>query len=332
MLFIVLLRNSIGEDNMCAQKTAPKSTPVERMRNDAIDWLAVQIARPKSQVENPRLRRHVQGPLGSTSEIALRSFLKRPEGGEFYLSFSSMAELEKFDRLLEKSGLFKNIECVFSKVRDPDTRKIELEVTVTLENRELGLADAKKLLEPKEEKLLGIAREEEAKRTEFRKGGMEEDVLLEMAEKGLSLDPLHGATPVKMEMEGEPAEKIKTPKKERELGFRGWYLSSSSGKKVPIFSKNWDKNEEERKRLWGELVESGKCTFKVNSRILRKFESERFREQFLGLLRNQGISDPRITIKGNSITIRRVVGSEAAAKEEYERILEGIKKGSRGEV
>ncbi len=293
---------------MCAQKTAPKKTDsVETLRNDAIAWLALQIARPKEYVENPRLSRHIHGPLGSANEISLRAFFKRGSGSEFYLTFDSMDELVKFDRLLEKSGLFTNIDCSFVKRDDG-----KLDVTVTLDPRELTLAEAKKLLGAKENTLLGIARNEGEGPSEFRQG-MEEvgDIVEDSLE---NYDPLGGGIPAKtgdldylFASGGKP---VKVPKKKEEAGFRGWYLSSSSGNKVPIFSNNWEKNEEKRERLWSELVDNGQCTFTVNNRILRKFEDAGFREQFLGLIRSRDISEVKMTITGNEITITRGISKK----------------------
>ena len=288
---------------------APKKASVETLRNDAIAWLAVQIARPPETIGNPRLRRHVQGPLGSANETSLRAFFKRGSGSEFYLTFDSMDELVKFDRLLEKSGLFTNIDCAFVKRDDG-----KLDVTVTLDPRELTLAEAKKLLGAKENTLLGIARNEGEGPREF-KQGMEYvgDIVKDSLE---NYDPLGGGIPAKtgdlddlddLFASGKP---VKVPKKKEEAGFRGWYMSSSSGNKVPIFSNNWEKNEEKRERLWSELVDNGQCTFTVNKRILRKFEDAGFREQFLGLIRSRDISEVKMTITGNEITITRGISKK----------------------
>jgi hypothetical protein len=288
---------------MCAQKTAPKKTDsVETLRNDAMEWLALQVARPKEQVDNPRLRRHVHGPLGSANETSLGAFFKRSGESELYITFDSMNELVKFDKLLTRSGLFENIDCVFVEKKNG-----KLDVTVTLDQKELTLEQAKNLLDEKEKKLLGIARNEGKRPSEFSRGM---DDLATIVENSLeSNDPLGGSIPEKTD-EMFVTEKLEMPKKNEEAGFRGWYMSSSTGNKVPIFSNNWDKNEEERKRLWGDLVDNGECTFKVNKRILRKFEDAGFRDQFLGLIRGQDISDVKMTIKGNEITIIRGISKK----------------------
>ena|GEM_PF-3996604 len=292
---------------MCAQKTAPKKTAsVETLRNNAIAWLALQIARPKEHISNPRLKRHVHGPLGNANETSLRAFFKRGSKSELYLTFDSMNELVKFDRLLEKSGLFDNIDCAFVKNDEG-----KLDVTVTLDPRELTLAEAKKLLGAKEKKLLGIARDEGEGPSRFKKGMKDvEDIVKDSLE---NYDPLGGGIPAKTDDLGDlfaSGKPVKMPKKKKEAGFRGWYLSSSSGNKVPIFSNNWEKNEEKRKRLWSELVDNGECTFKVNKRILRKFEDAGFREQFIGLIRGQGISEVKLKIKGSEITIIRGISKK----------------------
>ena len=80
-------------------------------------------------------------------------------------------------------------------------------------------------------------------------------------------------------------------------------MSKSTGKKVPLFDKNWEKNEERRVELWSDLWNSGKCSFEVSKRVLRKFESDTFREQFLSHLRAKGIEDPKIKVEGSKVTI-----------------------------
>ncbi len=296
---------------MCAQKIAPKKTAsVETLRNNAMDWLAVQIARPREYVNSARLRRHVRGPLGSASEVSLRSFFKRAKDSEFYLTFDSMNELIKFDKLLTKSGLFKNVDCSFVKTDDG-----KLDVTVTLDHKELTLAQAKTLLSATEKKLLGVARKEGEGPNKFKQGMKEVGDIVEDSLE--NLDPLAGMKgDVLFVASGKP---VKIPKKKPGAGFKGWYLSSSSGNKVPIFSNNWEKNEDKRKRLWEDLVNTGECTFKVNKRILRKFEDAGFREQFLGRMHGKDVPEPKLTIKGNEITITR----EYTQKDVIRRVMGG---------
>jgi hypothetical protein len=308
----------LGEDYMCAQKTAPKKAdPVETLRNDAIDWLAIQVARPESQIKNMRLKRHVHGPLGSASETALRSFLKRPDGGEFYLSFRSMRELERFDMLLEKSGLFENIECIFTKAKDPETGKTRLDVTVRLEKKELGMGEAKKLLGPKEEKLLGIARQEEA---ESRRSG---DGFADVMEKALeSDDPLHGATPIRVETNGSGG--LARAEKEPDVSPLPQTITDSDGDRVPLIP-----GKNARKKLENAIENGERFSFEVNGAS----RAEKFLDR--KWLEEHGIDPNRVKINKTGkrkweITINAELSSEAAAKKEFERILENIKKGARG--
>lgn len=297
---------------MCAQKTAPKkTTSVETLRNNAMDWLALQIARPGEYIENTRLKRHVQGPLGSANEVSLRAFFKRESGSELYITFDSMSELVKFDKLLTKSGLFENIDCAFVK-----TDGGKLDVTVTLDHRELTLAGAKKLLNATEKKLLEIARKESGGSSEFKKEA-DDDFAGLMDGDRLIDNPFAGSNMEKLSVE----DMLKMPTKKKDAGFRGWYMSSSTGNKVPIFStNNWEKNEKMRKELWEDLVNNGECTFKVNKRILRKFGDAGFREQFLGLIRSSDVPEPKLTIDGNEITITREISKRDVARKAHEGV------------
>ncbi|MBD3397976.1 hypothetical protein GF412_02300 [Candidatus Micrarchaeota archaeon] len=302
-------------------KTAKKAEPVEKMRNDAIDWLAVQIARPKRHIENRRLKRHVHGPLGSADELGLRSFLKRPEGSEFYLSFDSMKGLERFDRLLERSGLFKNIECTYTREKDPDTGKMRLEVTVTMEERELGQGQAKKLLKPLEKDLLEVARKEEEERKKARMPD-EDDPLVEMLDEGIGDDPLAGATPVKMDMEKEEPGRTRA-KKEPEVMPLPRSITDSDGDTVPLIP-----GKKARSRLEDAIENGKKFTFEVKgSSRMEKFLDREW-------LKRHGINPNRAKItkvgrRSWSITINGELSSEEAAKQEFERLVEEMKKASR---
>jgi len=305
---------------MCAQKTAPKKTvSVETLRNDAIDWLAFRLANGPEDVHK-RLGKHVRGPLGSANEVSLRSFFRRTGDSELYLTFDSKGELKKFDEMLTESGIFENIDCVYTTREDG-----KLDVTVTMDQRELNLAQAKKLLNAKEEKLLGIARKE--KKKEVKEFTKDMDDLAGIVEKAIeSNDPMQGAeetelrsTPVRTE---GPKKKLKV-EKEPEVAPLPQSITDSEGDPVPLVP-----NKKVRKKLEKAIEDEEKFAFVVKGGSrMEKFLDESW-------LSRHGIDARRVDIekKGKrswKVTINGKMSSEEETRQRYESILRELQ-GERG--